>query len=143
MRSSLHKLWLGAAVVSVIGLVGCGTPTMLTTARVADSGPVEALGVPPQSAFKTFEVVVVKLLPDDTQGLTHQNFVVKTDKGEVYEVNNSTSHGTEVEDLDIGDELTIRGTVYRGKKQGIHWTHRADKPGDAGWIKDAAGKIYE
>ncbi len=143
MRSSLQKLWFGAAVASVIGLVGCGASTTPITTKIADSGPVEALGVPPQSAFKTFEVVVVKILPEDTQGLTHQNFVVKTVKGEVYEVNNSTTHGTEVEGLDVGDELTIRGTVYTGKKQGIHWTHMADKPGDAGWIKDEAGRVYE
>lgn len=144
MRSTLQKLWLGAAISAVIGLVGCGAPTTLTTTKVAASSPVEALGVPPQSAFKTFDVVVTQILPEDTNGLTHQNFVVKTVAGgAVYEVNNSTTHGTEVAGLDVGDKLKIRGTVYTGKKNGIHWTHHANKPGDAGWIKDEAGKVYE
>ncbi|HEY9856722.1 MAG TPA: DUF3465 domain-containing protein [Stenomitos sp.] len=146
MRSTLQKVWLGVALTAVIGLVGCGTPTTLSTARVATtSTQLEALAVPPQSAFKTFDVVVTKILPDDNSGLTHQNFVVKTVKsGEIYNVNNSTTHGSEVVGLHVGENLEIRGVVYKDtKSQGIHWTHHADKPGDAGWIKDEDGKVFE
>lgn len=145
MRSTLHKVWLGLALSAVVGLAGCGAPTTLSTVKTTASSSVEALGIPPQSAFKTFDVVVTKILPEDTHGLTHQNFVVKTVKdGEVYAVNNSTTHGSEVEGLHVGEELEIRGVVYKDKySQGIHWTHHANKPGDAGWIKDEDGEVFE
>lgn len=146
MRNTLHKVWLGISLSAIVGLAGCGSPASLSTAQVADNQQLDALGVPPQSAFKTFTVVVTKILPEDTQGLTHQNFLVKAvspDAGAIYEVNNSTTHGTEVPNLEVGYKLTIRGTVYTGRKKGIHWTHKANKPGDAGWIKTENGKIYE
>lgn len=146
MRNTLHKWSLGIALSAVVGLAGCGSPASLTTARVTESAQLEALAVPPQSAFKTFSVVVTKVLPEDNSGLTHQNFVVKAispDAGGIYEVNNSTTHGSEVPNLKVGVKLTIRGTVYTGRKQGIHWTHKANKAGDAGWIKTEDGKVYE
>lgn len=130
-----------------IALAGCAAaPSSLTlTPRVATStSTYESLAVPPASAFKTFTVKVSKILPDDNQGLTHQNFVVVANDGLTYDVNNSTTHGQKVEGLKIGLSLTIKGTVYKdSKKQGIHWTHHANKPGDAGWIKTPDGKIFE
>lgn len=144
MRSTLKKIWLGVALSAVVGLAGCGAPTTLATVKTASSSAVEALAIPPQSAFKTFDVVVTKILPADNNGLTHQNFVVKTvSGGAIYQVNNSTTHGSEVPNLKVGEELEIRGVVYKDKvSQGIHWTHHANKPGDAGWIK-ADGQVYE
>lgn len=106
--------------------------------------PAETRAVPPQSAFRTVEATVTKVLPEDNSGLTHQNFVVTTERNEVYTVNNSTTHGTAVAGLAVGLKLRIRGTVYKnGNRQGLHWTHKASKPGDAGWIETMDGRRFE
>ncbi|MNT96171.1 hypothetical protein D3C72_2382020 [compost metagenome] len=71
---------------------------------------------------------------------------ISPNAGKEYEVNNSTTHGSKVPNLKVGAVLEIRGTVYEDQKRdksGIHWTHMANKPGDAGYIKTADGKIYE
>lgn len=107
---------------------------------------LQAEAVPPQSAFETIEVRVKAVLPDDNHGLPHQNFVVSEiapTAGMTLEVNNDTKYGSKVP-LKVGDTLTIRGVMYHNKaKHGIHWTHKADKPGDAGFIQTADGHKYE
>ena len=114
-------------------------------ARVAQQ--VEAKAVPPQSAFVTIKVTVKTILPDDNTGLPHQNFVVtelSPTAGLVLQVNNDTKFGSKVP-LKVGDSLTIRGVTY-GKPtrpSGIHWTHKADDAGDAGFIQTADGTKYE
>ncbi|HBN09128.1 MAG TPA: hypothetical protein DD435_10935, partial [Cyanobacteria bacterium UBA8530] len=117
-------------------LAGCAAPAAptlsLTTKAVST---ISTLAVPPASAFKTFTVKVTSILPLDKKGLPHQNFIVVASDGQVYEVNNDTKYGSEVPDLTVGLALVIKGTTYSGSKQGIHWTHKANQPGDAGWIK--------
>jgi hypothetical protein len=134
-------------LAAILAIAGCGSATTLQAPQVTTSSVVEAKAVPPQSAFKVVKATVIQLLPDDNVGLTHQNFKVKAitpDTGRVYEVNNSTTHGSMVPDLKVGDVLEIRGTTYQNKdKYGLHWTHKADKPGDAGYIKTADGTIYQ
>ncbi|HEY9898927.1 MAG TPA: DUF3465 domain-containing protein [Pantanalinema sp.] len=135
-------------LAAIIAIAGCGSVTTLQAPQVsATSSVVEAKAVPPQSAFKVVKATVIQLLPEDNDGLTHQNFKVKAispDAGRVYEVNNSTTHGSKVPNLKVGDVLEIRGTTYQNKdRYGLHWTHKADKSGDAGYIKTADGKIYE
>ncbi len=132
----------------VVGLVafagtGCGKAPVAGVRVAARASQVVAQGVPPQSAFVTVAGKVSKLLPDDNNGLPHQNFMV-TVADEIYTVNNDTKFGAKVPNLAVGATLEIRGTVYHnGSKSGIHWTHHADKPGDAGYIKTADGKTYE
>lgn len=132
-----------------MALSACGslqvTRAVPQVVRVAQQ--VEAKAVPPQSAFVTIKVTVKTILPDDTTGLPHQNFVVTTvspTAGLVMQVNNDTKFGSKVP-LKVGDSLTIRGVTY-GKPtrpSGIHWTHKADKAGDAGFIQTADGSKYE
>lgn len=138
----LHALMLGLALTAPVALGACGAPAPLTASR-QQAGAVESQSVPPASAFVVITAKVTKILPKDTQGLPHQNFVVtelSPKAGVTLEVNNDTKYGSEVEDLQVGDELTIKGTTYPG---GIHWTHHANKPGDAGYIKTADGTLYE
>lgn len=135
-------------LAAVFAIAGCGSVTTLQAPQVnTTSSVVEAKAVPPQSAFKVVKATVIQLLPEDNDGLTHQNFKVRAinpNEGRIYEVNNSTTHGSKVPNLKVGDVLEIRGTTYQNKdKFGLHWTHMADKPGDAGYIKTADGKIYQ
>ncbi|HBN07472.1 MAG TPA: hypothetical protein DD435_02115 [Cyanobacteria bacterium UBA8530] len=127
-------------------LAGCGAASVSTPLTVSynPSTILESKAVPPASAFKTVEAEVQKILPEDNSGLTHQNFIVIGKDGKTYTVNNSTTHGSAVAGLKVGLSLTIKGTTYKnGANFGLHWTHKANKPGDAGWIKTPDGKIYE
>lgn len=146
--ANLNPLLRRASVLAaILAIAGCGSVSTLQAPRVTTASVVEAKAVPPQSAFKVVKATVIQLLPDDNDGLTHQNFKVKAispNEGRVYDVNNSTTHGSKVPNLKVGDVLEIRGTTYQNKDRfGLHWTHKADKPGDAGYIKTADGKIYE
>jgi hypothetical protein len=118
------------------------SPSLSLNTQVASTA--ETLSIPPATAFKTFTVKVKSILPEDNQGLPHQNFVVTAADGQVWEVNNDTHYGSKVIGLAVGEALTIKGVTYKDtNKQGIHWTHKANKPDDAGWIKDPGGKIYQ
>jgi len=141
----LHQ-WIAASILSLLALTACGAPAPTTLRTTSVTGIVESLGIPPAHKFLTVQAVVTKILPDDNQGLPHQLFMVRVTKGAsegVYEVSNNTHHGSKVTNLKIGDALTIRGTLYTGGDKGIHWTHQANKPFDAGWIKNEDGKVFQ
>lgn len=137
----MHALVLGLVLAAPLSLGACGAPALLSSQTA--QGALEAQGVPPASAFVTIEATVTRMLPEDNHGLPHQNFVVEElspKAGVTLQVNNDTKYGTKVPGLAVGQKLIIRGTTYPG---GIHWTHKANKPGDAGYIKTADGKIYQ
>jgi hypothetical protein len=120
-----------------------------TTSRVFKPDTFHKAGVPPQSAFETIVATVEKILPLDLKGLKHQNFVVRETgpkAGHLLEVNHNIDFGTLVPDLKVGDQLVLRGQVYHNKRtgrDGIHWTHHAKAPGDAGYIRTADGRTYQ
>ena len=149
MRFNRTAVFAVSAGFLAMALSACGSfqgaRVVPQIARVAQQ--VEAKAVPPQSAFVIIKVTVKAILPDDTTGLPHQNFTVtevSPTAGLVMQVNNDTHYGTKVP-LKVGDSLTIRGVTYGKptKPSGIHWTHKADKVGDAGYIQTADGTKYE
>lgn len=73
---------------------------------------------------KGMNLVVVKLLPDDRQGLPHQKFVVKVSSGaEVLIVSNLDL--CQHIDLKIGQQVGVAGEFIWTNTGGlIHWTHR-------------------
>lgn len=133
-----------AMLLLAASLAGCAAQPLSPVLSVKSSDTaISAMGIPPASAFVTVKATVKTILPLDTQGLPHQNFVVVAN-GQTYEVNNDTKYGSEVPGLKVGMVLTIKGTTYKDThKQGIHWTHHANQLGDAGWIKTPDGKLYE
>jgi hypothetical protein len=141
----LKRLILALAIASLSA--GCGTSTAAAPSQ-AGQASVSALkygSVPDPSRFQIIHGMVIKVLPEDTSGLPHQNFVVSVD-GAPYEVNNDTVFGTKVPNLKVGMSLEIKGVEYHDSqphKDGIHWTHHAKAPGDAGYIKTADGHLYQ
>lgn len=145
MTSPLQRSWrIAPAVLAIAALAGCGTP-VANVALDNNASLAVAQGIPPQSAFVVVQAKVTKILPEDTSGLPHQNFMVQVvPKGLTYTVNNDTKYGTRVADLQVGEELTIRGTTYNDNGHyGLHWTHKANVAGDAGYIKTPDGQIYQ
>jgi hypothetical protein len=136
-------------------LAGCGSaspgnsrPFSAPALTVGRATPLEAdwrkTGIP-----KNFEMVlgaVVKLLPDDNNGLPHQRFILRVEDpfpGRILEVDHNVSMAPPVEPLSVGEPLLVRGVIYSGSKEGIHWTHHAAKPGDAGFIQTQDGAVFE
>ncbi|HEY9897649.1 MAG TPA: DUF3465 domain-containing protein [Pantanalinema sp.] len=147
----LHRVWRSASVLAaIVALAGCGSPATTATFSTAQtSSIVEAKAVPVASAFDTITATVTEILPADSHGLPHQNFIVSEispRQGLKVEVNNDTKYGSEVKGLKVGMKLVIKGVRYHDDKRdkdGIHWTHKATKAGDAGYIQTPDGKKYE
>ena len=156
------RLTSAIVLFGILGLTACRAPMVapvltgnlpVVNSQSAISASADLLlgerALPPASAFKTIECVVTKLLPLDNQGLKHQNFIVRQTKpeaGVIMECNNSITHGSMVKPLNVGDALTIKGTIYvndKPRKPGIHWTHHSENPEIGGWIKTADGKIFQ
>ncbi len=127
------------------------TVVLLTTAgssancggRSPDSTPIRAADSV-ATAFETrrsgFMITVpgkvVRILPDDEQGVRHQRFIILIRDSQTLLV----SHNIDVArraPVAVGDSVTVRGQYEWNREGGvIHWTHR--DPGRAragGWIR--------
>lgn len=100
--------------------------------------------------FETIKGVVSRILPDQTgeTGLPHQRFMLQEtapSSGALLQVDNDLTYGTLVPDLQVGEPLTIRGIGWADPngQQGIHWTHKADNGGPAGFIQTPDGHVYQ
>jgi len=81
--------------------------------------------------------VVTRLLPDDTNGIRHQRFIIQLDSGLTLLVAHNISRAHRVDVLKVGDRIEFKGE-YEWNPQGgvVHWTHR-DPAGrhSPGWLK--------
>lgn len=80
---------------------------------------------------------VLKVLPDDNDGLRHQRFLVRLPSGESLLVAHNIDLAERVADLRPGEAITLHGDYIWNAKGGvIHWTHH-DPRGHhrPGWIK--------
>lgn len=159
MRIGLHLIGRQVALVAAFGLLaGCGqapTAKLVGTATRSLSAEMAAENLdgrpfpppPTPDQFQTIQATVVQILPEDTSGIPHQNFVVKEtapDAGMTLSVNNDTRYGSKVQGLHVGEQLTIKGIEYHDPgKDGIHWTHKISQPGDGGYIKTPDGTVYQ
>lgn len=109
----------------------------VATDTTGESRPV------PASAFHG-NGKVIKLLPDDTEGLKHQRILLKLDNGKTLLVVHNIDLAPRINDVKIGDTIEYCGEFVDNDRGGlVHWTHH-DPEGRhaAGWIKHN-GKIYE
>lgn len=137
-----------STALAVSLLAGCGATAIAPAAPSRAASSAATAGHSGPLVFVTIQARVEKLLPDDTTGLPHQNFVVKTiapQDGLTLTVNHDTHYGEKVAGLKVGTVLTIRGVTYgkSDRPSGIHWTHHKDVADDAGFIKTADGHVYQ
>jgi hypothetical protein len=88
--------------------------------------------------------VVIKLLPDDTQGSRHQKFILRLSDGHTLLVAHNIDLAPRINDLQVNDYVGFKGE-YEWNQQGgvLHWTHhdpRGKHPG--GWLS-RNGKTYQ
>ena len=80
---------------------------------------------------------VIKVLSDDTKGIRHQRFIVRTSPAQTILVAHNIEIAPRIPNLAVGDAVEFRGEYKWNRKGGIvHWTHhdpRRRHPG--GWIK--------
>jgi hypothetical protein len=81
--------------------------------------------------------IVIRVLPDDTEGGRHQRFILRLASGETLLVAHNIDVAPRVEPLRIGDVVEYHGEYVWNPKGGVvHWTHR-DPSGahEAGWLR--------
>jgi Protein of unknown function (DUF3465) len=92
----------------------------------------------------TLRGTVSRILPDDTQGSRHQQFVVMLSTGQTLLIAHNIDLAPRVPRLNIGDRIALRGEYIWNRKGGIiHKTHHdpdGSEPG--GWIRHK-GRRYE
>lgn len=118
-----------------------------------------ALILPDQTAIQTqqsnkniihgiYNASVTETLPDDTQGLKHELFMIKIKGGKfdkkIVKVAHDINYAPYVP-IEIGSELEIKGDLVTDAVPDmvLHWTHHSDNSSHPdGYIK-LKGKIYE
>ena len=88
---------------------------------------------------------VVKLLPDDNDGIRHQRFLIRLADGSTLLVVHNVDVAPRLDDLAAGDTVEVCGEFVDNDRGGlVHWTHHATGRSrhPAGWIRHG-GRIYE
>lgn len=148
----LVLLGVGVALLGGCGLqpdgayLGAPYPQLASMQSAPTTGNAGLDGsVPPASAFTTVSGTVTEIEPDHQGRLQHQVFLFQetSPDQDTLEVDNDITVGERVP-VSVGEPLVIRGVLYHDPgKDGIHWTHHASMPGDAGWIQTPDGTIYQ
>lgn len=87
---------------------------------------------------------VIKILPDDMQGIRHQKFIIELNSGQTLLIAHNIDVAPRVKNLKLGDHINFYGEYEWNAKGGVvHWTHH-DPSGrhESGWI-DHGGKLYQ
>lgn len=90
------------------------------------------------------EGTVVRVLPDDLNGLRHQRFIVQLESGQTVLIAHNIDIAPRINGIDVGDSVSFNGEyVWNAKGGVVHWTHH-DPQGRhiAGWVKHN-GRIYK
>ena len=86
---------------------------------------------------------VERVLPDDSDGVRHQRFILRLDSSQTLLVAHNIDLAARIEDLSPGDTVRFRGQYEVNQRGGVvHWTHRdpgGERPG--GWLEHN-GKRY-
>lgn len=88
--------------------------------------------------------VVIRILPDDTDGSRHQKFILKLPSGQTLLISHNIDLAPRINSLREGDTVSFYGEYEWNPKGGvIHWTHR-DPVGNhlGGWLKHS-GITYQ
>ena len=87
---------------------------------------------------------VVRLLPEDDDGIRHQKFILQLNSGQKLLVAHNIDLAGRVEALEPGDTVEFRGEFEWNPQGGvIHWTHRDPERRHAdGWLKHN-GRTYQ
>ena len=86
--------------------------------------------------------VVIRLLPDDTNGSKHQKFIIKLSSGQTLLIAHNIDIAPRISSLQESDSVQFYGEYEWNEKGGVlHWTHR-DPNGTHvdGWLEHKSQK---
>ena len=93
------------------------------TQTSADQEVLDAQSKQQSKVHVTFEAVVYKLLPDDTQGIPHQKFLLRLSNNTTVLIAHNTNLGSYL-NIQPGDVVDVSGEYIWNKKGGlVHYTH--------------------
>ena len=117
-------------------------PGTLSTAPTASARTASER---PVAASQLHDIgTVYRLLPDDTRGIPHQKFLVRTPSGRSLLIVHNTRLAPRIPDLRVHDTVEFCGDYEPNDKGGlVHWTH--DDPAGRhpdGWLLHK-GRYYD
>jgi len=154
VTGSLTGSPIGLRTGSVAGLIVCfccclGLVACSSVAERPVTGPSEQMQIlsAQQQRAHNMEVTVTatvrKMLPDDTEGLPHQRFLLELANGSTVLVAHNTGEAPRVP-IEAGELVTVHGEFIWNKKGGVlHWTHHCDNGSHEGGYIDYQGKRYQ
>lgn len=125
---------------------GPGSPTHTTVTQLAPATDAvarafeqRAHGVQVQG-----EGIVVRVLPDDTEGGQHQRFILRLNSGQTILIAHNIDLAPRVESLQSGSQISFLGEYEWNERGGVvHWTHHDPASRHvAGWLR-YAGRTYQ
>jgi hypothetical protein len=127
-------------------LISLATPATegRTTSLVDDNAIGRAFASGASDVQVEGEGAVIRVLPDDLNGLRHQRFIVQLASGQTLLMAHNVDIAPRIDGLEVGDSVRFNGEyVWNAKGGVIHWTHH-DPQGRhvAGWVKHN-GKTYK
>ncbi len=138
MRPSRQSLLVLLAVVLLVLLRHGWSPIEVppTGKPVAGDGIEHVIASRANGAWVEIAGNVVRLLPDDREGVEHQRFILRLKSGRTVLVAHNIDLAQRVP-VQVGDAVRLRGRYEWNDKGGvIHWTHH--DPGNrqsGGWIE--------
>jgi len=143
-KRQTQRLWLLAAFIVLIYAASHYQPDE-TTEITQQSSPIAEL-YQQQRSDVLVEVSgeVSRLLADDNRGSRHQRFLIELADGHSLLVAHNIDLAPRVDNLELGDEVSLFGEYEWNDKGGVmHWTHHDPANKHAhGWIRHQ-GKLYQ
>lgn len=139
-----QRLWLLIAFIIVFFAASQYQPNTESTQSEAEVSIAELYQQKKSDVQIEVTAAVSRLLADDNEGSRHQRFIVELADGHTLLVAHNIDLAPRLNNLNVGDEVTIFGEYEWNNKGGVmHWTHH--DPANRhphGWIRHK-GQLYQ
>jgi hypothetical protein len=138
-----YMRWQSFSAILLTLFLSASLCSCTATRQTAEQDIISAQQSQARKVEVTVTARVFKLLPDDTEGIPHERFLLRLANGTTVLVAHDTAMAPRVP-LNVGDLITVHGEYIWNERGGvIHWTHHSDNGRhEGGWI-DFNGQRYQ
>jgi hypothetical protein len=142
------KKYIFAIAIIAVCYVGSGHTNETLNFADASTARAEAIATAFREQRSGVQVagegVVVRILPDDSDGHRHQRFILSLASGQTLLVAHNIDIAPRLTSLKSGDLVAFNGVYEWNAKGGtVHWTHRdPTRRHPGGWLKHS-GQTYQ